>query len=346
MKKGIAKRGAAALVCVLLTVLFAGCGKKQAAKERALYNSVDLSEYVELSDYKKLSVDTSSEDFKSEYDGVLAADVEQRGLYVRKTEGAVASGDTANIDYVGKKDGIAFQGGTAAGYDLEIGSGSFIPGFEDGLIGVQIGSTVDLNLTFPEEYQSAELAGQAVVFTVTVNYVKTETPLEPEEYYAQLGFSSVEDYYADARKRAVRSILLDALVSGAKVSGYPQTDYDSLVDNGVAQYETMCQSQFGIPLETYLQYSGQTMEAFRADIGENSIKPMMDAQLPAYALLDNEGITVSQEDIDAQIDAMLEQYGSSVTKETLLEYFGDYYFEALAANEKAADYLYENAQIK
>ena len=83
----------------------------------------------------------------------------------------VESGDTVNIDFEGKKDGVAFDGGTSQGYNLTIGSGSFIDGFEDGLIGVNVGDTVDLNLTFPEGYQNADLAGQDVVFTVTVNFI-------------------------------------------------------------------------------------------------------------------------------------------------------------------------------
>ena len=133
-----------------------------------------LSKYIDLGEYKGIEVDTSSDGFGVYYDNQISSDVANYDLYVRKTEGRVEDGDTANIDYVGKKDGVAFDGGTADGYDLVIGSGSFIDGFEDGLIGAEIGSTVDLNLEFPDDYQSEELAGKAVVFTVTVNYVKTD----------------------------------------------------------------------------------------------------------------------------------------------------------------------------
>ena len=167
------------LICFLMvtaTVLgLAGCGKKA---KRQLYND-KLSKYITLADYKGLKVDTKSDEFKEYYGNMISSDVSSNNLYVKKTEGTVANGDTANIDYTGKKDGVAFDGGTAAGYDLTIGSNSFIDGFETGLIGKKIGDTVDLNLKFPENYSSAELAGKAVVFTVKINYVKTDEERKP-----------------------------------------------------------------------------------------------------------------------------------------------------------------------
>ena len=121
----------------LIAVCFAGCGKA----ERILYNG-NLSKHVELGKYEGIEIDKNSDDFKKAYEATVASDVESNSLYEKKTEGKVKKGDTANIDYEGKKDGVAFEGGTAKGHDLEIGSGQFIPGFEDGLIGVQIGDTV------------------------------------------------------------------------------------------------------------------------------------------------------------------------------------------------------------
>ena len=167
---------------VTATVLgLTGCGKKA---KRQLYND-KLSKYITLADYKGLKVDTKSDEFKKYYDNMISSDVSSNNLYVKKTEGTVANGDTANIDYTGKKDGVAFDGGTAAGYDLTIGSNSFIDGFESGLIGKKIGDTVDLNLKFPENYSSTELAGKAVVFTVKINYVKTDEERKPEDSFKE-----------------------------------------------------------------------------------------------------------------------------------------------------------------
>ena len=141
------------LLLVMVSLLtLCSCG----SKDRELYN-VNLNKYVELADYKGLKVDTKSDEFKQNYEQRIASDIENNQLYKQKTDGKVEKGDVANINYVGKKDGVAFQGGTADNYDLEIGSKSFIDGFEDGLIGVSIGSTVDLNLTFPQNYGNEEL---------------------------------------------------------------------------------------------------------------------------------------------------------------------------------------------
>ena len=210
---------------VTVTVLgLAGCGKKA---KRQLYND-KLSKYITLADYKGLKVDTKSDEFKEYYDNMISSDVSANDLYVRKTEGTVANGDTANIDYTGKKDGVAFDGGTAAGYDLTIGSNSFIDGFESGLIGKKIGDTVDLNLTFPESYSSTELAGKAVVFTVKINYVKTDEERKPEDYYSELGFKSLDEYTADVTEDSFKE---DMVTNQIKPAMDEQMVAYSILDN-------------------------------------------------------------------------------------------------------------------
>ena len=173
------------LAAILSVCMLAGCGAKDtgdgtgaatdAGTESTALKDMDVDKYVTLGEYKGLavSVDTVEVDedewdtlVNNVYYGNITA--ENGGIMDR----AVETGDTVNIDYEGKKDDVAFDGGTAQGYDLTIGSGSFIAGFEDGLIGVMPGETVDLDLTFPENYGNSDLAGQAVVFTVTVNYIQ------------------------------------------------------------------------------------------------------------------------------------------------------------------------------
>lgn len=173
------------LAAILSVCMLAGCGAKDtgdgtgaatdAGTESTALKDMDVDKYVTLGEYKGLavSVDTVEVDedewdtlVNNVYYGNITA--ENGGIMDR----AVETGDTVNIDYEGKKDGVAFDGGTAQGYDLTIGSGNFIAGFEDGLIGVMPGETVDLDLTFPENYGNSDLAGQAVVFTVTVNYIQ------------------------------------------------------------------------------------------------------------------------------------------------------------------------------
>lgn len=334
------KRIISVMLAVLTAVMFAGCGKNGA---RVLYND-KLSKYIKLGDYKNIPVDTKSDTFKEFYDDVLSSDISTNDLYVRKTEGTVASGDTANIDYEGKKDGVAFDGGTAKGYDLTIGSKSFIDGFEDGLIDKKIGDTVDLNLTFPENYQSTDLAGKAVVFTVKINYVKTEEEKKPEDYYKELGFDSLEAYEADVTERAAKDYLLDKVLENSEIKDYPEKDTETIYNAYKNMVDTNIQGQYGIDLATYLSYNNQTEEDFKSSITDEQIKPLMKEQMVLYAVLDEEKIGLTDKDIQYQINETLKDY-DGVSEDKIKGFYGDYYFEYLAVNEKVLDFLYVNADI-
>ncbi len=328
------------MLAVLILAMLAGCGKNDA---RILYNE-KLSNYIELGDYKNIPVDTKSDTFKEFYNDIISSDIYNNDLYVHKTEGEVTEGDTANIDYEGKKDGVAFDGGTAKGYDLTIGSGSFIDGFEEGLIGKKIGDTVDLNLTFPEDYQSTELAGKAVVFTVKINYVKTDEERKPEDYYKELDFNSLDDYTADVTERAAKNYLLDAVKANSEIKDYPEKDTETIYSAYKNMYETNVKNYYGIDLATYLSYNNQTEDDFKSSITDEQIKPLMEEQMVLYAVLDKEKLDLTDEEIQAQLDEVVKSY-DGVTADTLKEYYGDFYFEYLAVNEMALDFLYKNADI-
>ena len=329
------------LVTVALLTL-CSCGKD---KSRILYN-VNLDKYIELGDYKNLKLDLESEEYKKTYESIMQQDVEGNNLYVKKTEGKVAKGDVANIDYEGKKNGVAFSGGTAQGYDLEIGSGSFIDGFEDGLIGVAIGETVDLNLKFPKDYGNEELNGAAVVFTVKVNYVTTDEARKPEDYYKDLKFNSVEAYYENVKQTAIKWTLLDMLVATSKVKDYPQDDYDYIMESSLKTVETNIKSSYGVDLDTYLSYVGQTKEQLMESIGTEQVKPMMDSQMAIYAVFDKEKLSFTQKDVDAEVNKIVEEIGnSSVTAKEVKEYYGEYYFEDLVINAKVTELLLKTAKI-
>lgn len=330
-----------ALAVSMILVCFAGCGKA----ERILYNG-DLSEYVELGKYEGIEIDKSSEDFKKEYEATVASDVENNKLYEKKTKGKVAKGDTANIDYEGKKDGVAFDGGTAKGYDLGIGSGSFIPGFEDGLIGVEIGDTVDLDLTFPKDYDSEELAGAKVVFTVKVNYVTTTTALTPDKFYSELGFKTVDEYVKDAEERTIEAMLLSKLEENFKVNSYPEEDKEFLYNETKNMYVKNYVEPYGVDFATYLQSYQMTEEDFKKTMIENSITPMMKTQMIIYSILDEEKMSVSNNEIQAQAEKVAKEAGAEVTVEQVKEYYGDYYLEYIVASEKVMDYVTEKAVIK
>ena len=168
------------LCCAAAVMLAAGCGKKSDTAEETTTAAsetqaeiTDKGEVTKLGEYKGMEVtkeDTTVTDDEvvTRIQNILAANPE----IIEITDRPAQEGDTVNIDYVGMKDGVAFDGGTAEGYDLELGSGVFIDGFEDGLIGANTGEERSLNLTFPENYGNADLAGQAVVFDVTVNKIE------------------------------------------------------------------------------------------------------------------------------------------------------------------------------
>ena len=336
------KRILSVLLILVLVLSFAGCSDD---KGRILYN-VDLEDYITLGEYKGIKVDKSSKEFKTTYDAIMEDDVVNYGLYVVKKSGKVKNGDNTNIDYVGKKDGVAFEGGTAQGYDLTIGSGQFIPGFEEGLIGKEIGSTVDLDLTFPEEYHSADLAGAKVVFTVTINYVTTSEAEKPEEYHKSLGFASVEDYYDNVEQRAIAETLQQAVLKDTKVKDYPQTDVDFLYDKYYEDFKNVLTNNYGVTIEDYLTQTNSTAEEFKENLTNQQVKPLMDMQMTWYAIFDNEDMELKDKDKEDAIKEIIANGGdSSVTRADVIENYGDYYIEMYTISEKVFKFIQENAKI-
>lgn len=334
------------LVLVLIFALsITACGGVDKS-ERILYKDTDLLKVVELGDYMGIEVDTTSEEYKKSNEALILDDVINNSFHATEAvkEGTIKNGDIANIDYTGKKDGVAFEGGTAKAQDLTIGSNSFIDGFESGLVGVKVGETVDLNLKFPEDYHSEDLKGAAVVFTVKVNSIKPA--LTPEEYYKELGFESVEKYFEDVDKRTSSDILREAVKKVSKVKEYPEKDVEYLFSEMKKSIENNLKTQYNMTLADYLKQMGQTEEQFKTESIESQIKPMMESQMIVYAILDKEGIAVTKKDVDDKIKEIVKQIGNSeVTEEQVVEYYGRYNFETMVADEKAMDFLYKNAKV-
>lgn len=170
-------------------------------KKPKFYGKAKLGKYkgIDLSIDK---VEVTDEEVDAQVDSILASNPNSQDI----TDRAVENGDIANIDYEGKKDGVAFDGGTAKGYDLHIGSGSFIPGFEDGVVGMKIGETKDIKLTFPKDYQSTELAGKEVVFTVKVNSIKVETPATLDDAWVEKYTNGKQKTVADFKEATRKEI--------------------------------------------------------------------------------------------------------------------------------------------
>lgn len=333
------------LVIFSLLTLLTACGKTS----NVLFVNTDFDKVLTLAEYKGLELDTSSDDFKELFDNTVASDVKSNSLYMEKNEGTVLEGDIANIDFVGKKDGVAFDGGTGASYDLEIGSGSFIPGFESGLIGVKIGDTVDLNLTFPKDYGKEELNGQDVVFTVTVNSVQTTEGVEPKDIYKDLGFETLEKYESDVKERAIKNYFLEAVTANSEIKEYPEEDIKILQTQIKDALENNISTYYGMTLDAYITKKGTTLVEFESDLLNNQIKPLIEDIMPLYAILEKEGVKVTQKDMDAKLDEIVKEYedaGTSVDAATLKKSLGEYSIEGLVVEEKAYEIIKENAKIK
>ncbi len=241
-------------------------------------------------------------------------------------EGAAENGDIVNIDYKGFKDGEAFEGGSAEGYDLTLGSGSFIPGFEEQLVGVKAGDEKDLNLTFPEDYHAEDLKGAEVVFKVKVNEVKTKVlPELDDDFAADQQIADVET--AEDLKKYVRERLAaskkDAAVSKAEnklaedlaamtEADIPDVMIDEEIQGQVGQMQSQLQ-QYGMSLTQYLSMIGQTAESWKESLKEQAEKTVK-VRLGLEAVAKAEGIEVSQEDLDKEYQNIADMYSMEVDK--------------------------------
>ena len=277
-----------------VSLLFCSCGNVN--KNRLNYN-YDMSLYVKLDSYE-VEVDSASDSYK-EYYGEKMAEL----LTGEVTEGAVREGDIANIDYVGTKDGKPFSGGGAEGYDLTIGSGVFIPGFEDGLIGKEIGTTVDLNLTFPEDYKnSPDLAGAEVVFTVTINYCQREYDELTDENAKLLGYESAAEIEKAAADHAKKIAAWSKVYANAKLDKYPEKENNVFVDILVYQTDIELQVKEGYTLQQYLAMMGSSMEKFRESAQQSTdVAQMKKNYALCYYIIDAEGEAVTPQMVDKKI---------------------------------------------
>lgn len=304
-----------------------------------------------LGQYKGLEVtlaDTTvtDQDVEDEVQGSLEAAAE----YV-PVDRAAKLGDIVNIDYVGKKDGVAFDGGTAEGYDLGLGSGTFIDGFEDGLVGTKKGDTVDLNLTFPEEYHSEDLAGQDVVFTVTVNEVKEKKiPELTDDWvkeYTGGEITTVDDFRKDCRTQLETYKKMDAEATAQNelvAQVINSSEFEPTVEAIEYEYQTMIgmydqyAAMMGMTTDEYLEAYGVDPQAMRIQLSyyaEESVKQ----RLMEDAIIEAEGLAVS----DADKKALADQYGYSV--EDMESIYGDQ-FEDYAKSYMVVRYIFDNAVKK
>ena len=289
------------VLAFLLTLV--GCGEV-----RTLYK-YDLAEYVTVEDYA-VTVDTQSKDYLEYYNEFDEQYADSLRLEVK--EGTVADGDTINIDYTGYLDGKAFEGGTDTGYDLTIGSNSFIEGFEKSLIGATIGSTVDIKVTFPTNYGVESLNGREATFTVKVNY-KVSLDKVTTGNVKKLGFETLEDYMNAKREYAVINVAWDEIYSKSKIIDYPQKELDIIFDETVAFLEEACK-QNDMTLEDFISYNNMTEESFNEYLMEYDVKYSVYRDLICYRILDMEEYELTNEDLEqGKKDLQSSEDGKGVT---------------------------------
>lgn len=309
---------------------------------------VTLEGYKGIEVEKKVSVVTAEE-----VDAEIGRQREQSARVIAVEGRAAANGDTAVIDFEGFVDGVAFEGGKGTDYSLELGSNSFIPGFEDQIVGHNAGETFEVNVTFPEEYHAEELKGKAAMFKVTVKELKMKELPELDDEFAKdvSEFDTLEELKADISKKLqekkdeqsdtdVENKLMEA-VANKMVVEIPECMFESRVDEMLRDFEYRLQSQ-GMDLKNYLQYTGMELDAFR-----KTFRPQAEAQVKTRLALEKivelEKIEPTSDEVEAEFLNIAQQYKMEVEKVKGIVPTSD--IKSGLAMNKALDIVRENAKI-
>lgn len=323
----------------------------------------DIEDLVVLGQYKGVEVtitatQVTDEEVQAKIDEALSSS----GTVEQITEGTVADGDTLNIDYVGKVDDVAFDGGTASGADLQIGSDQYIDGFEDSLIGATIGSTVDINVTFPEDYGNEELNGKDAVFTVTINYKHGDTiPAElTDEWVASLSITDVttvdeykayirsdlEETAAEEDEQAIYSAVIAKIMDNSEIKGLSaDLSKEDMVQDEMDYLEEYAE-YYDMTVEDLIQqYMGMSLEEYTAEL-ETQIDEYFNNLMIYRAIINAENIEVSQEDYENEVFTYSPNYSSygAETEADFIEQNSESIYDGLL-NEKAEAVFMDSAVV-
>lgn len=329
----------------------------EAGKPFIFTAEVALKPEVTLGKYKGVKVakaDTAVTE--EEVNAEIDREREKNSRTVEVTDRAVQKGDVATIDFEGFIDGVAFEGGKGKEYPLTIGSGAFIPGFEDALIGAETGKETEVNVTFPEDYQAAELAGKAAVFKCTVTRLQEKLlPELDEDFVEEVSDESdtVEEYKEEIKKKlsdrkeadaktAKEDAVIDAVIADAKMD-IPDAMVDTQQRQMVEDYAGRLQSQ-GISMEQYMQFTGMTVPMLMEQVKPQALKRIQ-ARLVLEAVVAAEKIEASEEEFEEEVKTMAEAYRKDAdeVRELLGEKGRKQVLEDICVR-KAVDFLVENAK--
>lgn len=362
------------MLFAMMAAMLCACGKKGDDSLSDNQIEVDPDDYVKLGDYSGLSVevtyyDYSEEDVKNCVDSELEFYVDYYAnsynldLYdyqVDLSANTVAQGSIVNMDYTGRIDGVAFEGGSAEGAHLVIGSGKFIPGFEDGLVDKQVGETVDLDLTFPEDYQNADYAGKNAVFTVSINSIDTRSmPEYTDELIQTLNISQdittyqqYEDYIRqylqdscdDANEEMRRESIWNAAYGTCEISDPPQQMVDSFYEDLNEYFETYAQ-YYSMDLETFISSQmSMDMETYQEKNREAATEEAK-KELAYMAIAKAEGIVVDDAMMQEAAEAEYADYGYE-SADAMIQTMGKADFSSYVMRQKVLKRLEEIVTVK
>ncbi len=365
MKKKMIRLGIAGAAAAAMIAL-AGCGQKTAdssstdssAESTTEATLAETESYadassVTLCDYSSIPVTISKQEVTDQdVEDQIQQTLDANPNYV-EVDRAAQKGDRVNIDYEGKIDGQDFDGGSATGYDLDLGSGSFIDGFEDGVVGMSKGETKDLNLKFPDDYSKSDVAGKDVVFTVKVNSVKEkqDAVLDTDflsrigsdaatvDEYRQSVRTSLEQQAAQQEKSDTQQAVVSYMVKNSQIV-LGKTDVDKEYNLGLINLTNMA-GNYGIDLNTYASYYGTSLAGLHSLIRQNA-ENTVKSRLVLNKVAEEQNLTVQDSDLDAiaqsqgydSKDAMIDS--GNATEDEL---------RADAVLQKAVDYLVSKAQV-
>ena len=287
---------------------------------------------VTLGDYKGLEVPKSETEVTDEdVDAEIKKEQEKNSRTVTVEDRGAENGDITTIDFEGFVDGVAFEGGKGTDYPLTLGSGSFIPGFEDQLVGAKAGDHVEVNVTFPEEYQAAELAGKAAVFQCDVKKVEAKELPELDDDFAQdvSEFDTLAEYKEDIKKNLTEkkekearaekeNAAVDKAIENAQME-IPDAMVDTQVRQMINDFASRMQSQ-GLTMEQYFQFTGMTVEKMQEEMKPQALKRIQ-TRLVLEKIAEVENIQPTEEEVNEEISKMAEMYKMEADK--LKELLGD-----------------------
>ncbi|MBO6106597.1 MAG: trigger factor [Stomatobaculum sp.] len=328
----------------------------EAGKDLIYTATVAVKPDVTLGEYKGIEVQKADMTVTDQdVEDAVRRELEKDSRLVTVTDRAAKDGDTVKIDFDGSVDGVAFDGGKGENYPLQLGSGSFIPGFEDQIVGHNAGDAFDVEVTFPEDYHAKELAGKAAVFKTVLHEIQTrEIPELTDAYADDKGFDSVDAFREDVKQKltdakaksaaaANENAVIGKVVENAQIE-LPEPMVETQVEQMIDDYARRMQSQ-GLQLDQYMEYTGMTMDKLKEQFHPQAVRNLK-TRLTLEKVVEAENIEVSEEAIEAEIKRMAEQY--KVDFEKMQEFMSDEDKKNISMDlkiQEAVDFLVAEAKL-